>query len=485
MTFEPPARLRKLVSHDLATEPFTLARRTQSLRFYADLHIHSKHSYATSPRSDLLHLAEWAARKGILVLGTGDFTHPAWFEELSRELVPAEPGLFRLRDATEREVQARLPRACRTRVRFMLQVEISTIYRHEAKVRKVHHLVYVPDFESAARFRARLARHGNLASDGRPILGMDSRDLLECVLQSHPDAYLIPAHVWTPWFAVLGSRSGFDAVDACYRDLAPQVFAIETGLSSDPPLNRRVSSLDRYTLVSNSDAHSPQMIGREACVFECSLDYFAMRRALRTRKAYGGTVEFFPEEGKYHLDGHRKCAVRLTPNETHAHHALCPECGKPLTLGVLHRIEALCDRELGASFADPFVSLLALPEVLSELSGVGPKSARVSRCQQSVSQSLGPELPLALEMPLEEVRRAPIEGTDPELLALAIERMREGRVRIDPGFDGVYGTVRLFDDSEQSMLQKSRKAHKTSRSHRKSDASFTPELPPPTDTTVA
>ena len=275
------------------------------MRFHADLHVHSKYSRATSRDLDLEHLAEWAARKGLAVIATGDFTHPAWRAEHKGKLVPAEPGLFRLRPEIEQAVAERLPPACRTPVRFMLEVEISTIYKKAGKTRKVHHLIYAPDFATAESISERLARIGNIASDGRPILGLDSRDLLEITLTSSPDAYLIPAHIWTPWFAALGSQSGFDSIAACYGDLADQIFAVETGLSSDPPMNWRLSMLDRYRLVSNSDAHSPGKLGREATTFDCALDYFALRKALEIGQGFVGTVEFFPEEGKYQRSGLR------------------------------------------------------------------------------------------------------------------------------------------------------------------------------------
>ena len=270
------------------------------MRFHADFHIHSKYSRATSKDCDLEHLTFWGRKKGLTILGTGNFTHPAWRAELRDKLVPAEPGLFRLRPGLAQEVERLLPSACHGPTRFMLSVEISTIYKKGERTRKVHHLVIAPDFDTVERVVQRLERIGNLRADGRPILGLDSRHLLEIVLESGPDAYLIPAHIWTPWFAVLGSKSGFDAVEECYGDLSPHIFAVETGLSSDPPMNWRVSSLDRYRLVSNSDAHSPQKLGREACAFDTDLDYYALRRALETGQGYIGTVEFFPEEGNYH-----------------------------------------------------------------------------------------------------------------------------------------------------------------------------------------
>lgn len=314
------------------------------MRFHADLHVHSKYSRATSRDLDLEHLCEWAGRKGIMVVGTGDFTHPAWRAELKSKLVPAEPGLFRLREEIEQGVMVQLPPACRGTVRFMLTVEISTIYKKGDKTRKIHHLLYAPDFDTADRIAASLGRIGNIASDGRPILGLDSRHLLELTLEAGPGAYLIPAHIWTPWFAVLGSQSGFDSIVECYGDLSDHIFAVETGLSSDPAMNWRLSFLDRYRLTSNSDAHSPAKLGRETTLFDTDLDYFAIRRALETGDGYVGTVEFFPEEGKYHMDGHRKCGVCLSPEETRAVGNRCPVCGQPLTIGVLHRVEALADR---------------------------------------------------------------------------------------------------------------------------------------------
>jgi DNA helicase-2/ATP-dependent DNA helicase PcrA len=319
-----------------------------AVRFHADLHIHSKYSRACSKDCDLEHLSWWARRKGITLVGTGDFTHPAWFEHLRENLVPTEPGLFRLREDLDRDITRRLPPSVAAGdIRFMLSVEISTIYKRDEHTRKVHHLVYVPDFDAAAEFNRRLGRIGNLGSDGRPILGLDSRDLLEITLECGDGAYLVPAHVWTPWFAVLGSKSGFDAIEDCYVDLADHIFALETGLSSDPLMNWRISGLDRYRLVSNSDAHSPPMLGREATVFDTDLDYFAIRRALETGAGHAGSIEFFPEEGKYHVDGHRKCGVRMEPQETREHGGTCPECGKPLTVGVLSRVEELADRPEG------------------------------------------------------------------------------------------------------------------------------------------
>ena len=419
------------------------------MTYYADLHVHSKYSRATSRSCDLEHLAVWGRKKGIAIVGTGDFTHPAWRAELKEKLVPAEPGLFRLRPDLERAVEERLPPACRsarTAVRFMLSVEISTIYKKLDKTRKIHHLIYTPDFDGVDRVVDSLSRIGNLHSDGRPILGLDSRHLLEIALESGPDSYLVPAHIWTPWFAALGSKSGFDAIDDCYGDLAPHIFAVETGLSSDPPMNWRVSSLDRFRLVSNSDAHSPEKLGREVCVFDTDLDYFALRAALETGDGYAGTLEFFPEEGKYHLDGHRSCDVRLSPGETRRHDGRCPVCGKPLTVGVMHRVEDLADRDEEAAppaTAGAMQSLVPLPEILSEIHQVGAKSKRVARAYESLLGRLGPELPLLNALPLEDI--APASSS---LVAEAVSRLRRQEVIRQAGYDGVYGTIRLFRDAE-------------------------------------
>jgi len=418
-----------------------------AMRFHADLHVHSKYSRATSRDLDLEHLAAWAARKGIAVVGTGDFTHPAWRAELKDKLVPAEPGLFRLRPEIEQAIAPTVPAACQTPVRFMLSVEISTIYKKGEKTRKIHHLIYAADFATADRISERLGRIGNIASDGRPILGLDSRDLLEITLESSPDAYFIPAHIWTPWFAALGSQSGFDSITACYGDLAPHIFAVETGLSSDPPMNWRLSMLDRYRLVSNSDAHSPGKLGREATTFDCAIDYFAMRKALETGDGYVGTVEFFPEEGKYHLDGHRKCGVKLLPQETLAQGNRCPVCGGPLTIGVLHRVETLADRSEAEASPPPTAgavsNLVPLPELLGEIAASGPASKTVERGYGRLLSNLGAELDILQAIPLEDISRA---GSS--LLAEGIARLRAGNVIRDAGYDGEYGVIRLFADDE-------------------------------------
>ncbi|MCL7456523.1 UvrD-helicase domain-containing protein [Micromonospora echinofusca] len=430
--------------------PFSPAPPGGPSPFVADLHIHSKYSRACSRDLTLPNLGWWARRKGIGVLGTGDFTHPAWYDHLRETLHPAEPGLHRLSPETERDIARRLPPRLASEaeadpVRFMLSVEISTIYKRDDRTRKVHHLIYLPDLDAVARFNAALGRIGNLGSDGRPILGLDSRDLLEITLEASADGYLVPAHIWTPWFSALGSKSGFDAIADCYADLAEHIFAVETGLSSDPAMNWRVGSLDGYRLVSNSDAHSPPALAREATVFATARDYFAIRDALRTGDGLAGTIEFFPEEGKYHADGHRLCGVNWSPEQTRAADGRCPECGKPLTVGVLSRVEELADRPSGhrPAHARDVTHLVPLAEILGELNKVGARSKRVEGKLNELIAALGPELEILTTTPLDEIGR--VGG---ELLAEGIGRLRRGDVRRVPGYDGEYGVITLFDPAE-------------------------------------
>ena len=409
--------------------------------FYADLHIHSKYSRATSKNCNLEELAIWAQKKGLSVISTGDFTHPAWFEEIKEKLIPAGNGVFRLRPDIEKNIlKSNSP------VYFILSVEISTIYKKGDKTRKVHHVVFSPDIDSAQNFRQKLAAIGNINSDGRPILGLDSRNLLETVLESGEGSYIIPAHIWTPWFSVLGSKSGFDSIDECYEDLAEHIFAVETGLSSDPEMNWHVSSLDKYRLVSNSDAHSPSKLAREATVFDTEPDYFSMMNALKTGDGYVGTVEFFPEEGKYHDDGHRKCNICLTPSETKKLNGICPVCGKPLTIGVANRVYELSDRKGDVTpppTAGKVISLVPLPEILSEIMQVGPSSKSVTAEYENLINKLGPELSILTSVPVEE-----IEKVHSPILAEGISRLRKGQVIRQSGYDGEYGIIKLFNEDE-------------------------------------
>jgi len=360
-------------------------------------------------------------------------------------LFPPKPGCRGYGLILERDLRRRVPAACEQPARFMLSVEISTIYRRGERTRKVHHLIYAPTFEAADRITGSLAKVGNLASDGRPILGLDSRDLLEITLQAGPGCYLVPAHIWTSWFAVLGSRSGFDAVADCYGDLAAEIFAVETGLSADPRMNWTCSSLDGYQLVSNSDAHSPPMLGREATAFTTAMDFFSIAEALRTGDGLAGTIEFYPEEGKYHLDGHRKCGIRLEPGQTRERDGVCPECHKPVTVGVLHRVAELADRPDGyrPDGAADFNNLVPLAEIISEILLVGPKSKSVNAVIDRLLTAFGPELAILRDVPAEELARI---GGSP--LTEAITRLRRGEVIKDAGYDGEYGRIRLFRSGE-------------------------------------
>ncbi len=416
------------------------------MRFIADLHIHSHFSRATSKElvPERLHL--WAQKKGIKVVGTGDFTHPGWLKELEEKLRPAEDGLYCLAPQLATKVDQEVPPLCRSEPRFLLTGEISCIYKRRGKVRKIHHLVLMKDMEAVRRLNSRLSRVGNIKSDGRPIFGLDSRDLLEMVLEADEGAFFIPAHIWTPWFSLFGSKSGFDSVEECFGDLTPHIFALETGLSSDPPMNRRLSALDDFILVSNSDAHSPAKLGREANIFDTEPDYPHMVEAMKSGEGFVGTIEFFPEEGKYHLDGHRRCGIRLSPSETRGHGGICPGCGRPLTVGVLHRVEELADRQ-EPKLLHQFVSLIPLAEIISEVLGAGPATKKVLSLYEKLLEEVGPEFHVLMDAPLEEIER--VGGY---LMREAIGRMRAGRVIREEGFDGQYGVIRLFEEGEKEAL---------------------------------
>ncbi len=419
----------------------------------ADLHIHSHYSRATSKDLTFPHLWKWAQLKGVTLLGTGDIAHPGWLAEMRDLLEPAEEGLFRLRVAPA-ALRAEVPATCQREVRFMLAGEISNIYKKHDAVRKVHNVIFAPSLEAVAQIQTRLEKIGNIRSDGRPILGLDSRDLFEIILDVDERCQLIPAHIWTPWFSLLGSKSGFDCVRDCFDDLTDRIVAVETGLSSDPPMNWRVSQLDPYTLVSHSDAHSPQKLAREATLFDTEYSYDAIFAALASGDParFRGTVEFFPEEGKYHLDGHRNCAICWHPQTTRAHDGRCAVCGKPVTIGVLHRVETLADRPEGARppRAHPFHSLIPLPEIIAEIKGVGVNTKTTQAEYMRLLSALGPELSILMELPLEQI--AAVASTQ---LAEGIGRMRRGEVHAEGGYDGEYGTVKLFAgvDPQSAGLQ--------------------------------
>jgi len=424
------------------------------MEFIADLHIHSSYSRATSKHMNLETLHVWAQLKGIAVISTGDFTHPRWYAELQKKLEPAEPGLYRLKEIYAREADKQVPETCRAPVRFLFGVEISTIYKKNERTRKVHSLILAPDLLAAGRLNAALQEIGNIASDGRPILGLDCKRLLELTLDADSDNVFIPAHIWTPHFSVLGAASGFDSIEECFEELTPQIFALETGLSSDPPMNWRISMLDQFVLVSNSDAHSPAKLGREANIFTCKKDYHSMMQALRTKDPAGfkGTIEFFPEEGKYHLDGHRACKQCLTPKQTRAAGGRCPECGAKVTIGVMHRVNELSDRKEGKHPQGifPFESQIPLVEILSEIIGFGPNSKKVQNAYMGLLKELGSEFKI-----LRQCSQAELNQAGPPLLAEAITRLRAGRVAMQPGYDGVFGTITVFDPAERAAGQPS------------------------------
>lgn len=422
------------------------------MHYVADLHVHSRYARATSRDLSPENLYHWAALKGITVVGTGDFTHPAWFEELQEKLEPAEDGLYRLKNPWRAAVEHELPPTCRHEVRFLLSVEISSIYKKHGRTRKVHNLVMLPDLARVATLNRRLGALGNLKSDGRPILGLDSHNLLEISLEVCPEVLFVPAHIWTPHFAVLGSESGFDSLEECFDDLLPHIFALETGLSSDPPMNSRLSALDRFAVISNSDAHSASKLAREATCFNTELSYAALYAALQERDParFTGTLEFYPEEGKYHYDGHRKCQVRWKPVQTLQADGRCPHCGGKLTVGVLHRVERLADRPEGITPAvpRPFTYLIPLPEVIGAALGIGPESKKATAIYRKLLEQCGPELDILRTVPIEAVARC-----GEPLVAEALHRMRTGQVEILAGYDGEYGTIRIFSSTERERLK--------------------------------
>lgn len=417
------------------------------MSFYADFHVHSRYSRGTSPGLDLSELARWADIKGIRVVGSGDFTHPLWFSSLRTSLREAAPGLYSLREGrpsskgTPPSEQGQQPHKgtppCeqgRQQSYFILSSEISMIFKKKERVRKVHLLLLAPSLAAAEKINASLGRRFNLAADGRPILGASARDVSAEILALDERVLIIPAHIWTPWFSLLGSRSGFDSLEECFEDCAPFIHAVETGLSADPPMLARISSLRRYTVLSNSDAHSAQNIGREANELDCPLSYDGIAGAIRANGIIR-TIEFFPEEGKYHHDGHRQCGVSLSPAEARELKGVCPVCGKALTLGVLHRVEELADQE-GACRV-PFSYQIPLRQVLSQVLQCGENSKKVGRSYFSLIERLGNEFAILQSVPLKE-----IAATD-EKLAAAVQAMRENRVRRVPGYDGVYGKIVL------------------------------------------
>ncbi len=396
------------------------------MKFFADLHIHSAYSRATSQNMHIPVIAKYAETKGIKLVASGDFTHPEWLNELKETLKPEGRGIFKYKNTF-----------------FMLAVEVSNIYSKGGKLRRIHNVVYAPDFEKAEKINKFLARYGKLASDGRPILGLDSENMLEALKTISEDIHLIPAHIWTPWYAMLGSKSGFNSIEECFGSMSKYIFAIETGLSSDPPMNWRVSFLDKVVLVSNSDAHSPAKLGREANYFDTDMDYSKIFNALmqKDKNSLLFTVEFYPEEGKYHFDGHRKCDVVLSPKESKAINNICPVCGNPLTIGVAHRVDDLADRKEGYTPNDaiPFHSLIPLEEIIAESEQIGKTTKKVKSLYEKMTEKIGTEFEILLNAPIEDIKK--IAG---EKLAEGIENMRNGKIYKKPGYDGEFGTIKVF-----------------------------------------
>ncbi|MGQ9618786.1 MAG: endonuclease Q family protein [Candidatus Aminicenantia bacterium] len=416
------------------------------MRFFVDFHIHSKFSRATSKDMEFEVIVRWAKLKGIKLIGTGDFTHPEWLYLIKEKLVQKDNGFLVLKDTG---VVGNGPfkdlSIFPEDTYFILSSEVSLIYQKSGMVRKIHLMILAPSVDFCEKINRSIERFGKLTSDGRPMLGLDAKSFLEIILTVCPDCMVIPAHIWTPWFSLLGSFSGFNSVKECFEELTPYITALETGLSSDPAMNWRLSSLDAFSLVSNSDAHSPDRIGREANLFNCDFNFHTVKSALekKDKDKFLMTIEFFPEEGKYHFDGHRACNVRLHPSESRKSNLLCPVCGKKLTIGVLHRVEELADREQGfiASNSIPFIKLVPLNEVLGEVMGKASDSKAVLDEYFRLIRLFGNELSFLIEVPIEEIERK--GGPD---IALAISSMREGKVETSPGYDGVYGKIRVLSE---------------------------------------
>lgn len=418
------------------------------MKLIADFHIHSHYSRATSRDMNIESLYWWGKVKGINIIGTGDFTHPKWFSELKEKLEPAEPGLFKLKDKYAKLQDKKLPISVKKNLlRFILTVEISNIYKRHERVRKVHNVIIAPSFEASGKINNKLDQIGNIKSDGRPILGLDSYDLLKISLESDPNNFFIPAHIWTPWFSIFGSKSGFDTIEEAFSDLSQEIRAVETGLSSDPYMNWRLSQLDNITIVSNSDAHSPRKLGREANMINCELDYKEVVGALRTNdNRMIGTIEFFPEEGKYHWDGHRKCNVVMPPGESKKHNCICPKCKKPMVMGVDYRVSELCDRseKYKPKKHKEVDYIVPLAEVIAEVNGIkSTTGVTVEGIYQNTIAKLGDEFSILRKVSLDNIEKA-----GGKKLALAISKMRKQDIYIKPGYDGVFGVVKIFSPEQ-------------------------------------
>jgi uncharacterized protein (TIGR00375 family) len=410
------------------------------MKFIADFHLHSKYSRATSPQMNLEDLDKWAEIKGIKILGTGDFTHPEWLKTLKEKLEPAEPGLLKIKKSD-------------SGVLFILTSEISCVYSKKGKVRKIHIIVFAPSFEIVEKINTHLGWIGNLRADGRPILGLDSKELAKIILNISEDCLIVPAHCLTPWFGIFGSKSGFDSIEECFEDYSKYIFALETGLSASPEMIWRIPDGQKATLISNSDSHSPSHIGREANVFDTEISYPAISKTIKEKnpQKFLYTIEFFPQEGKYHYDGHRICGVSLSPQETKKYNNICPNCGRSLTIGVLNRVDSLADRPEGFQPQNtiPFKSLVPLAEIIADALGVMTGTKQVEEEYKNLIEKFGNEFKVLLDVP-----RQDLEGITLPEIAEGVIRVREGRVNIEPGYDGVYGKIRIFSKGEQKSLSR-------------------------------
>jgi uncharacterized protein (TIGR00375 family) len=428
------------------TKPTRDAGALGRLKVIADLHIHSRYSMATSERMCVEEIGRFARIKGLGIVGTGDFTHPKWLKELGEALVPEpDTSLYKLALCND------------SPVRFMVTSEVSTVFAVKNEVKKVHHVILTPSLETAAQINDRLSKHGNLVSDGRPTLDVNAAHLVEEVMEVSDENMVFPAHAWTPWFGIFGAFSGFNSVEECYEDMTKHIYALETGLSSDPPMNWRLSKLDRFTLISNSDSHSfwPWRIGREANVFELNKpNYDDVLDAIRSKDKgrFKFTIETDPAYGKYHWTGHRNCSVSLSPREAAKLGNICPVCRRKLTKGVEQRVEELADRpaDFKPANAVGFMRLLPLSEIIATvLSADSPSTQKVWSIYNPLVQKFGDEYSVLIDRSKNEL--APVAG---EQVAEAIIRVREGKAKVVPGYDGVYGQLVLDEKVEDKILLK-------------------------------
>ncbi len=405
------------------------------MELIADFHIHSKYSRATSKAMNIKEISRWAKLKGISLMGTGDFTHPLWFLELKSNLKPCAKGIYEYDG-----------------INFILTCEVFNNFYVNGKSKRIHNIIFAPSMEDAEKLSAGLAGYGDLLSDGRPILNLSARDFVKLCKDVSSGCFVVPAHAWTPHFSIFGSNSGFNSVEECFGEEAANIHCLETGLSSDPAMNWRISSLDKCALISNSDAHSPQKIGREVNVFDCKLEYGDIIDAIKSKdkKRFLYTLEFFPEEGKYHYDGHRNCKARVNPKDAIKNKNLCPVCGKKITVGVMHRVEELADRPEGfvPDNAIPFKNMIPLGQIIADARGVGEQSVGVEREYMSLVNKCGGEFNILLKMDERDLK-----AQLPEKIAEGVIRVRSRKVNILPGYDGEYGKINIFSKEEKGEQQ--------------------------------